>query len=118
MISSHFLRSTSHRFGAAIGAGVLAASLTLSGCAGKSPQANGTIPPMSTAAATSGATTSSEGGKASAGNGMAVTAEYVSDPDLGIHSGLHPRRARRHSDQDPPGLHQLRQGDMETVVHK
>ena len=73
----------------ALGAGVLAGSLVLVGCSSSSPKGGGTIPPVSSASAGSSSTASpapsggaspSAGGAASAG---AVTAESLSDPDLG-----------------------------------
>ena len=77
------------RLASALGAGVLAASLALAGCSSGSPKGGGTIPPLSTAGAgggstaspaASGGTSTSASGAASAG---AVTAESLSDPDLG-----------------------------------
>ena len=73
----------------ALGAGVLVGSLALAGCSSSSPKGGGTIPPVSSASAGSSSTASpapsggaspSAGGAASAG---AVTAESLSDPDLG-----------------------------------
>ena len=77
------------RVASALGAGVLVGSLALAGCSSSSPQGGGTIPPVSSASAGSSSTASpapsggaspSAGGAASAG---AVTAESLSDPDLG-----------------------------------
>ena len=77
------------RVASALGAGVLVGSLALAGCSSSSPKGGGTIPPVSSASAGSGSTASpapsggaspSAGGAASAG---AVTAESLSDPDLG-----------------------------------
>ena len=77
------------RLASALGAGVLAGSLALAGCSSSSPKGGGTIPPLSTAGAgggstasptASGGTSTSASGAASAG---AVTAESLSDPDLG-----------------------------------
>ena len=77
------------RVAGALGAGVLAASLALVGCSSGSPKGGGTIPPVNTAGAStasttapaaSGGTSTSASGAASAG---AVTAESLSDPDLG-----------------------------------
>ena len=77
------------RLASALGAGVLAGSLALAGCSSGSPKGGGTIPPLSTAGAgggstasapASGGTSTSASGAASAG---AVTAESLSDPDLG-----------------------------------
>ncbi|OLO46501.1 hypothetical protein [Actinomyces oris] len=77
------------RVASALGAGVLAGSLALAGCSSGSPKGGGTIPPLSTAGAgggstasptASGGTSTSASGAASAG---AVTAESLSDPDLG-----------------------------------
>ena len=73
----------------ALGAGVLAGSLVLVGCSSSSPKGGGTIPPVSSASAGSGSTSSSAAtGGASAGasgtaSAGAVTAESLSDPDLG-----------------------------------
>ena len=77
------------RVAGALGVGVLAGSLALAGCSSSSPKGGGTIPPLSTAGAgggstasapASGGTSTSASGAASAG---AVTAESLSDPDLG-----------------------------------
>ena len=77
------------RVAGALGAGVLAGSLALAGCSSSSPKGGGTIPPVNTAGAgggstaspaASGGTSTSASGAASAG---AVTAESLSDPDLG-----------------------------------
>ena len=71
----------------ALGAGVLAGSLVLVGCSSSSPQGGGTIPPVSSASADSSSTASpAPSGGASAGasgTAGAVTAESLSDPDLG-----------------------------------
>ncbi|OLO76928.1 hypothetical protein BKH15_06905 [Actinomyces oris] len=73
----------------ALGAGVLAASLALAGCSSSSPKGGGTIPPLNTAGASSGsaASTSASGGASTGASGAAsagaVTAESLSDPDLG-----------------------------------
>ena len=73
----------------ALGVGVLAGSLALVGCSSGSPKGGGTIPPLSTAgvgggstasAPASGGTSTGASGAASAG---AVTAESLSDPNLG-----------------------------------
>ena len=80
------------RVASALGAGVLAGSLALAGCSSGSPKGGGTIPPLNTAGAGSGSTTapaatSASGGAAAAASGAAsagaVTAESLSDPDLG-----------------------------------
>ena len=77
------------RVASALGVGVLVGSLALAGCSSGSPKGGGTIPPLSTAGAgggstasapASGGTSTSASGAASAG---AVTAESLSDPDLG-----------------------------------
>ena len=77
------------RVAGALGVGVLAGSLALAGCSSGSPKGGGTIPPVNTAGAStasttapaaSGGTSTSASGAASAG---AVTAESLSDPDLG-----------------------------------
>jgi len=66
------------RVAGALGVGVLVGSLALAGCSSGSPKGGGTIPPLSTAGAGGGAAAASDA--ASAG---AVTAESLSDPDLG-----------------------------------
>jgi len=77
------------RVAGALGVGVLVGSLALAGCSSSSPKGGGTIPPLSTAGAgggstaspaASGGTSTSASDAASAG---AVTAESLSDPDLG-----------------------------------
>ena len=77
------------RVASAVGVGVLVGSLALAGCSSGSPKGGGTIPPLKTAgasggptasAAASGGTSTGASGAASAG---AVTAESLSDPDLG-----------------------------------
>ena len=73
----------------ALGAGVLAGSLALAGCSSGSPKGGGTIPPLSTAGAGGGSTASpaASGGTSAAASGAAsdgaVTAESLSDPNLG-----------------------------------
>ena len=73
----------------ALGAGVLAGSLALAGCSSSSPKGGGTIPPLSTAGAGGGSTASApaSGGASTGASGAAsagaVTAESLSDPDLG-----------------------------------
>ena len=79
------------RVASAVGVGVLAGSLALAGCSSGSAKGGGTIPPVNTAGASGGSTASasaSASGGASAGaSGAAsvgaVTAESLSDPDLG-----------------------------------
>ena len=77
------------RLASALGAGVLAASLALAGCSSSSPKGGGTIPPVNTAGASSGSTApaSTSGGTSTGASGAAsagaVTAESLSDPDLG-----------------------------------
>ena len=77
------------RVASALGAGALAASLALAGCSSGSPKGGGTIPPLNTAGTSSGSTApASASGGASAGatgaaSAGAVTAESLSDPDLG-----------------------------------
>ena len=77
------------RVAIALGAGVLAGSLVLVGCSSSSPKGGGTIPPLSTAGAGGGSTASpaASGGTSAAASGAAsagaVTAESLSDPDLG-----------------------------------
>ena len=77
------------RVAGALGVGVLVGSLALAGRSSSSPKGGGTIPPVSTAGAgggstaspaASGGTSTSASDAASAG---AVTAESLSDPDLG-----------------------------------
>ena len=73
----------------ALGAGVLAGSLALAGCSSSSPKGGGTIPPVNTAGASTASTTApaASGGASAAASGAAsggaVTAESLSDPDLG-----------------------------------
>ena len=77
------------RVAGALGAGVLAGSLALAGCSSSSPKGGGTIPPVNTAGAGGGSTASpaASGGVSAAASGAAsagaVTAESLSDPDLG-----------------------------------
>ena len=77
------------RVASALGAGVLAGSLALTGCSSSSPKGGGTIPPLSTAGAGGGSTASpaASGGTSTGASGAAsagaVTAESLSDPDLG-----------------------------------
>lgn len=77
------------RLTSALGVGVLAGSLALAGCSSSSPKGGGTIPPVNTAGASGGSTGSSaaSGGASASASGAAsvgaVTAESLSDPDLG-----------------------------------
>ena len=77
------------RVASALGAGVLAGSLALAGCASSSPKGGGTIPPLKTAGTSVGSTASApaSGGASVAATGAAsagaVTAESLSDPSLG-----------------------------------
>ena len=77
------------RVAGALGVGVLVGSLALAGCSSSSPKGGGTIPPLSTAGAGGGSTASpaASGGASAAASGAAsagaVTAESLSDPDLG-----------------------------------
>ena len=77
------------RVASALGVGVLVGSLALAGCSSGSPKGGGTIPPMSTAGAGGGSTASAPaaGGTSTGASGAAsagaVTAESLSDPDLG-----------------------------------
>ena len=77
------------RLASALGAGALAGSLALAGCSSSSPKGGGTIPPVNTAGAGGGSTVSpaASGGASAAASGAAsagaVTAESLSDPDLG-----------------------------------
>ena len=77
------------RLASAVGVGVLAGSLALAGCSSGSPKGGGTIPPLSTAGASGGSTASpaASGGTSTGASGAAsagaVTAESLSDPDLG-----------------------------------
>ena len=89
MVRSLVGLSGRRRVAGALGVGVLAGSLALAGCSSGSPKGGGTIPPVNTAGAStasttapaaSGGTSTSASGAASAG---AVTAESLSDPDLG-----------------------------------
>ncbi len=79
------------RVASALGAGALAASLALVGCSSSSPKGGGTIPPLNTGG-TSGSSTASPAATSAASAGAsgaasasagAVTAESLSDPDLG-----------------------------------
>ena len=77
------------RVASALGAGALAASLALAGCSSSSPKGGGTIPPLNTAGASAASTTgpAASGGASASASGAAsagaVTAESLSDPDLG-----------------------------------
>ena len=77
------------RVASALGVGVLVGSLALAGCSSGSPKGGGTIPPLSTAGAGGGSTASAPaaGGTSTSASGAAsagaVTAESLSDPDLG-----------------------------------
>ena len=77
------------RLASALGAGVLAGSLALAGCSSSSPKGGGTIPPVNTAGAGGGSTASAAAsggtstGASGAASAAAVTAESLSDPDLG-----------------------------------
>ena len=77
------------RVASALGVGVLVGSLALAGCSSGSPKGGGTIPPLSTAGAGGGSTASAPaaGGTSTGASGAAsagaVTAESLSDPDLG-----------------------------------
>ena len=78
------------RLASALGAGTLICALVLAGCSSGSPKSGGgTIPPMNTVGASSDSTSpstaagaASTGGSGAASAG-AVTAESLSDPDLG-----------------------------------
>ena len=73
------------RAATALGAGALAASLALVGCSSNSPKGGGTIPPLNTAGTSGGssASASASGGASAGASAGAVTAESLSDPDLG-----------------------------------
>ena len=77
------------RTASALGAGVLVGSLALVGCSSGSPKGGGTIPPLNTAGASGGSTASApaSGGASAGASGAAsagaVTAESLSDPNLG-----------------------------------
>ena len=76
------------RFASALGVGALAGSLALAGCSSGSPKGGGTIPALNTVGASGGSTASApaSGGasaSASAASAGAVTAESLSDPNLG-----------------------------------
>jgi len=77
------------RVAGALGAGVLVGSLALVGCSSSSPKGGGTIPPLNTAGSGTGlsASVSASGGASTGASGAAsagaVTAESLSDPDLG-----------------------------------
>ena len=81
------------RVASALGAGALAASLALAACSSSSPKGGGTIPPLNTGgtsgsstaspAATSAASAGVSGAASASASAGAVTAESLSDPDLG-----------------------------------
>ena len=77
------------RVASTLGAGVLVGSLALAGCSSSTPKGGGTIPPLNTAGASAASTTGSaaSGGASTGASGAAsagaVTAESLSDPDLG-----------------------------------
>ena len=76
------------RTASALGAGVLVGSLALVGCSSGSPKGGGTIPPVNTAGAGGGSTASASpmatsAGASGAASAGAVTAESLSDPNLG-----------------------------------
>ena len=77
------------RVASTLGAGVLVGSLALAGCSSSTPKGGGTIPPLNTAGASSGstaspaATSAASAGASGAASTGAVTAESLSDPDLG-----------------------------------
>ena len=79
------VRLSGHRrVASALGVGLLAGSLALAGCSSSSPKGGGTIPPVNTAGASgSTASASASAGATSAASAGAVTAESLSDPDLG-----------------------------------
>ena len=89
MACSLVLLSGSRRVASALGVGVLAGSLALAGCSSSSPKGGGTIPAVNTAGTSGGSTASpaASGGASAGGSGAAsaggVTAESLSDPDLG-----------------------------------
>ena len=79
------------RVASVLGVGLLAGSLALAGCSSTSPKGGGTIPPLNTGG-TSGSSTASPAATSAASAGAsgaasasagAVTAESLSDPDLG-----------------------------------
>ena len=76
------------RVAGVLGVGVLAGSLALAGCSSSSPKGGGTIPPVNTAGAGGGSTASASpmatsAGASGAASAGAVTAESLSDPNLG-----------------------------------
>ena len=80
------------RVASVLGVGLLAGSLALAGCSSTSPKGGGTIPPLNTggtsgSSTASPAATSASGGASPGASGAAstgaVTAESLSDPDLG-----------------------------------
>ena len=89
MVRSRVSLPGRRRLASALGAGVLAGSLALAGCSSGSPKGGGTIPPLSTAGAGGGSTASAPAsggasiGASGAASAGAVTAESLSDPDLG-----------------------------------
>ena len=79
------------RVASVLGVGLLAGSLALAGCSSSSPRSGGTIPPLNTGG-TSGSSTASPAATSAASAGAsgaasasagAVTADSLSDPDLG-----------------------------------
>ena len=89
MACSLVVLSGSRHVASALGVGVLAGSLALAGCSSSSPKGGGTIPAVNTAGTSGGSTASASasGGASAGGSGAAsaggVTAESLSDPDLG-----------------------------------
>ena len=89
MARSLICLSGRRRVASALGAGVLAGSLALAGCSSSSPKGGGTIPPVNTAGASTASTTApaASGAASASASGAAstgvVTAESLSDPDLG-----------------------------------
>ena len=88
MARSFVRLSARRRVAGVLGVGVLAGSLALAGCSSGSPKGGGTIPPLNTVGASGGSTASApaSGGasaSASAASAGAVTAESLSDPNLG-----------------------------------
>ena len=86
MARSFVRLSARRRVAGVLGVGVLACSLSLAGCSSGSPKGGGTIPPLNTAGASGGSSVSStatSAGASGAASAGAVTAESLSDPDLG-----------------------------------
>ena len=89
MARSFVRLSARRRVAGVLGVGVLAGSLALAGCSSTSPKGGGTIPPLNTggtsgsSTASPAATSAASAGASGAASAGAVTAESLSDPELG-----------------------------------